>query len=342
MCMVSESTHRCYSNGYDVQMPLPTRQVIAALKLTRFSVAIGAIANIWLVLLITKHDSAYVGTSVYLLPWWSTLLATAVVAIGICAFAAALNDTIDARHDATFHPNKPIPSGWIPIAQAVVLMVSSLLIALLAASFLGAWPVRIGLLTAAAILFYNVVGKHVPAIGIVSVGFIYASHMLIANIELTFTLPVWLIMTHAMVCAMTMYYLEDKRPKLSVRGWVAIFLGWLFWSMVLFSGPLAQNGTLLPAGMEVTELIWPLAAVAGFALTIRWKLSSAKNSFLAAEKIRRYGALWECMYAAAWLMALSLYFQALLMFTFAVVSAVVVMLVKEATGATGKPISWRI
>jgi hypothetical protein len=48
------------------------------------------------------------------------------------------------------------------------------------------------------------------------------------------------------------------------------------------------------------------------------------------------------MYAAAWLMALSLYFQALLMFTFAVVSAVVVMLVKEATGATGKPISWRI
>ena len=62
-------------------MPLPTRQVIAALKLTRFSVAIGAIANIWLVLLITKHDSAYVGTSVYLLPWWSALLATAVVAI---------------------------------------------------------------------------------------------------------------------------------------------------------------------------------------------------------------------------------------------------------------------
>ncbi|HIA72782.1 MAG TPA: hypothetical protein EYO01_08830 [Phycisphaerales bacterium] len=323
-------------------MPLPTKQVIAALKLTRFSVAIGAIADIWLVLLITKHDSAYVGTEVYLLPWWSTLLATAVVAIGICAFAAALNDTIDARHDATFHPNRPIPSGWIPIAQAVVLMVSSLLIALLAASFLGAWPVRIGLLTAAAILFYNVVGKHVPAIGIVAVGLIYASHMLIANIELTFTLPVWMVMTHAMVCAMTMYHLEDKRPRLSVRAWVAIFLGWLFWSMVLFYGPLARNGSLLPNGMEVTELIWPLAAVAGFALTVRWKLSRAKNSFLAAEKIRRYGALWECMYAAAWLMALNLYWQAMFMFAFAVVSAVVVMLVKEATGATGKPISWRI
>lgn len=323
-------------------MALPARQVMEALKLTRFSVAIGAIADIWLVLLITKHDSAYVGTSVYLLPWWSALLASAVVAVGICAFAASLNDTIDARHDATFHPNKPIPSGWIPIAQAVVLLVCSLLIALLAASFLGAWPVRIGLLTAAAILFYNVVGKHVPAIGICTIGLIYASSMLIANVELIFTLPVWLIMTHAMVCAMAMYRLEDKRPKISARGWVGIFLGWLFWSLVLFSAPLARNGSLLPDGMDVAQLLWPLAAVAGFALTVRWKLTRAKTGILAAEKIRRYGALWECMYASAWLMALQLYWPAFWMCIFAVVSAVVVMVVKEATGATGRPISWRI
>lgn len=329
-------------NRYDVQMPLPARQVMEALKLTRFSVAIGAIADIWLVMLITKTDSSYVGTSVYLLPWWSALLASAVVAVGICAFAASLNDTIDARHDATFHPSRPIPSGWIPIAQAVVLLLCSLLIALLAASFLGAWPVRMGLLTAAAILFYNVVGKHVPAVGIVSVGLIYASCMLIANIELTFTLPVWLIMTHAMVCALAIYQLEDKRPRLSVRGWVGIFLGWLFWSLILFSGPLARTGSLLPSGMAVTELIWPLASVAGFALTVRWKLSRAKNSLLAAEKIRRYGALWECMYASSWLLALQLYWPAFWMCMFAVVSGIVVMLVKEATGATGKPISWRV
>jgi 4-hydroxybenzoate polyprenyltransferase len=269
-------------------------------------------------------------------------LATAVVAIGICGFAAALNDTIDARHDSTFNPNRPIPSGWIPIAQAVVLMVSSLLIALLAASFLGAWPVRIGLLTAAAILFYNVVGKHIPAVGLVTVGLIYVSHMLIVNIELTFTLPVWMVMTHAMICAIAIYHLEDKRPRLSVRGWVGVFLGWLFWSMVLLSESLATTGTVLPAGMSVVGLIWPLATAAGFALTIRWKISRARTASLAAEKIRRYGALWECLYAAAWLMALHLYFPAMLMFCFALLSAIVVMLVKEATGATGRPISWRV
>ena len=315
--------------------------MIAALKLTRFSVAIGAIADIWLVLFITKYDSAYVGTSVYGLPWWSSMLATAVVALGMCGFAAALNDTIDARHDATFHPSRPIPSGWIPIAQAVVLMVCSLLISLLAASFLGAWPVRMGLLTAAAILFYNIVGKHVPAVGLVSVGLIYTSHMLIANIELTFTLPVWLIMTHAMVCAIAMYYLENKRPRISFRGWIGIILGWIFWSVVLFSGPLARHGTLLPEGVDITSLLWPFAAVATFAMTMRWKLSRAQTSLLAAEKIRRYGALWECVYAASWLVTLRLYGPALIMFGFACCSAAIVMLVKEAAGATGQPISWR-
>ena len=322
-------------------MSLPARKMIATLKLTRFSIAIGAIADIWLVLFITKNNSAYVGTPIYGIPWWSAMVGTAVVALGVCGYAASLNDTIDARHDATFHPSRPIPSGWVPIAQAVVLMVCSLLIALLAASFLGDWPVRIGLLTAAAILFYNIVGKHVPAVGLVSVGLIYASHMLIANIELTFTLPVWLIMTHAMVCAIAIYNLENKRPKISSRGWLGIVLGWIFWSIVLLSGPLARNGSLLPEGMHFTQLLWPLFAVALFAVTIRWKLQKSKTSYLAAEKVRRYGSLWECLYATAWLLALQLYGPAFFMLGFAVFSATVVMIVKESAGATGKPISWR-
>ena len=316
--------------------------MIAALKLTRFSVAIGAIADIWLVLLITKNDSGYVATSVYSLPWWPAFIAAAVVAIGMCGFAASFNDTVDARHDATFHPSRPIPSGWISITQAVVLMVCSLLLALLATSFLGTWPVQMGLLTAAAILFYNIVGKHVPAVGLVTVGLIYASHMLIANIELTFTLPVWMVMTHAMICATAIYLFEDKRPRLSFRGWMGVLFGWMFWSAVLFSGPLWRNGSLLPEGMEVVSLLWPLAAVAGFAVMMRWKISRATTANIAAEKIRRYGALWQCVYAAAWLMALELFTPAMWMFGFAIASAVIVMVVKEAAGASGKPISWRI
>ena len=123
---------------------------------------------------------------------------------------------------------------------------------------------------------------------------------------------------------------------------MGVLCGWIFWSMVLFSGPLLRNGSLLPDGMEVVSLLWPLAAVAGFAVTMRWKMLGAPTSNIAAEKIRRYGALWQCVYAASWLMALQLYTPAMWMFGFAIASFVIVMVVKEATGATGKPISWRI
>ena len=315
--------------------------MIATLKLTRFSVSIGAIADIWLILLISVHDADYVATSVYHLPLWSALLATAIVAIGMCGFAASLNDTVDARHDATFHQSRPIPSGWIPIAQAVVVLVSSLLISLLAASFLGTWSIRLGLCTAAAILFYNVVGKHVPAVGLVCLGLIYAIHMLIPNIELTFTLPVWLTLTHVMVCSSAIYILEDKRPMISMRGWIGVFVGWIVWSLILFSAPLATSGSLLPADMHVLSLVWPLCAVIGFALLVRWKLSTAKSPMHAADKIRRYGALWQCVYATTWLVSLQLYSAAMGMCIFALASAVIVLLVKEATGASGKPVSWR-
>ena len=322
-------------------MAIKTKQMLATLKLTRFSVAIGAIADIWLVLLITKNDIDYVGTSVYSIPIWTALIATSIIAVGICGFAASLNDTVDARHDATFHPTKPIPSGWIPIAQAVVILISSLLLALLAASFLGPWSVRLGLFTVATILFYNIIGKHVPAIGIICLGLIYASHMLIPNIELTFTLPVWLIMTHVMICSIAIYILEEKRPLISFRGWFGVFVGWLFWTIVLFSASFATIGNILPSEMDVWALCWPLGAIISFALLIRFKLSTAKTNIHAAEKIRRYGALWQCVYAISWLSALQLYTAATGMLIFTITSAIVIALVKEATGATGKPISWR-
>ena len=139
-----------------------------------------------------------------------------------------------------------------------------------------------------------------------------------------------------------MYILEDKRPRLSFRGWMGVLFGWMFWSAILFSGPLWRNGSLLPDGMEVVSLLWPLAAVAGFAVMMRWKMSQARTANIAAEKIRRYGALWQCVYAAAWLMALQLFTPAMWMLGFAIASAAIVMVVKEATGASGKPISWRI
>ena len=317
-------------------------RLAAAFQLTRFSVALGAMADIWLVLIITRSDNGYVMVPAFSVPWIIAAVAGAVIALGLCGFAAALNDALDVRHDAAFHPHRPIPSGRVPVAQAAVLVIAGLLLGLAAASALGTWPVRMALLTAAAILFYNAVGKFVPAVGLVTVGLIYAAHMLIPNIELTFVLPVWLVMTHAMVCAMGIHTLENKRPRLSPRGWVGVLLGWCFWSGVLLVGPYARTGTLLPAGMSLMDLIWPAAAVLGFAMTARWKVAGAASHASAAEKLRRYGALWECLYAAAWLAALGLHGWAIGMLAFAAAGFGTVTIVKETIGAGHAATAWRV
>ncbi len=320
----------------------PARSIKAAFHLTRFSIALGAIADIWLVTLLTRDDSGYVMTGLHAMPAWGAMAACAVVALGLCGFAAALNDALDARHDAAFHPGRPIPSGWMPPSQTIALIVGSLVIALAAASALGTWPVRIALLTSAAILFYNAVGKHVPAIGLVAVGLIYACHMLIPNVELTFTLPIWLVMTHAMACATAIYLLEDKRPRMSLRGWGGLLLGWCFWSLVFLGGPWLRTGTLLPEGVSMVDLTWPLGAVVAFALTMRWKVARSRSRLVAAEKVRRYGALWECLYAAAWLAALGMTMTAVGMLAFAALGFATVTLLKEALGARGEPMAWRV
>jgi hypothetical protein len=99
---------------------------------------------------------------------------------------------------------------------------------------------------------------------------------------------------------------------------------------------------MLPDGMSVYSLIWIVTAIVGFVVTIRWKILHARSHRIAAEKIRRYGALWECLYAGAWLAALQLTWASVAMFGFALTAGVVVTLVKESTGGSGKPLAWRL
>jgi hypothetical protein len=60
-----------------------------------------------------------------------------------------------------------------------------------------------------------------------------------------------------------------------------------------------------------------------------------------SEKLRRYGAMWQAVYAAAWLMASGLRAEALGMAVLAVAGLVAMTLLKEINGLSGRPISWR-
>ena len=110
----------------------------------------------------------------------------------------------------------------------------------------------------------------ISSVGSITIGLIHAAHMLIPNARLTFTLPVWLVMTHAMAIATAVHMFEDKRPRLTTKGIVAIAIGWLFWSLLIVGAGWVRHG-LWPDDVPWWSLAWPALAVAGFIVVARWK-----------------------------------------------------------------------
>lgn len=314
---------------------------VTAIQLTRLTVAFGAVSDIWFVIFYSRAMAEPDSTlPVVTMPWWLALGTGAALAIGLFAFGAALNDVLDARHDSAFSPDRPIPAGRIRPGQAIIVTVAALLVGVLAGAAFGPWGLRLTLLTAFGILFYNTLGKYIPSVGFVTIGLIHAAHMFIPNPELPFTLPVWLIMTHAMVIAIGAYKLEDKRPPIRVSSIAWTILGWGTWTVILIAYGARQDDLL---NVESTGLgfLWPIAAAMGFMFVARWKISGAPLP-AAAEKLRRYGAMWQALYAAAWFMAVGESAEAMWMFLIALAGFIGMTTLKELITQTNRPLSYRL
>ena len=72
-------------------------RIITAIQLTRLTIAFGAVSDIWFVILLTRANENYVMVDVYHMVLVPALLAGAVVAVGLFAYGAALNDVLDVR-----------------------------------------------------------------------------------------------------------------------------------------------------------------------------------------------------------------------------------------------------
>jgi len=315
-------------------------RIVTAIQLTRLTIAFGAVSDIWFVVLLTRANDDYIMVDVYRMALFPALFSGAVVAVGLFAYGASLNDVLDVRHDSAFSPERPIPAGRIKVGQAIVVTVGSLIVAVLGGAGMGTWSVCITLITAAGLLFYNATGKYIPAVGVLTIGLVHAAHMFIPNHELSFTLPVWLVMTHAMAISAIVHVLEDKRPRIQMRALVATVVGWIFWSAAILGAGAISEGGLWPADASLSGVIYPIIAVVGFCIVSWWKTSHVKGR-AAAEKLKRYGAMWQSLYGAAWLMALGLEVEALWIGLFAVAGFATMTLLKELTGLTGNPITYR-
>ena len=317
------------------------RRIIAAVELSRLPVAFGAVANVWLMVLLARTDPRLATSNVATMPVWQALIGALMLAVGFMAFGAALNDFLDAKHDRTFSPDRPLPAGLIAPRRAMQLAVIALCVGVLGAIPFGTSALLCAMLLAALILIYDAFAKHVPALGIVIAGLATAVSMFAPCVEATALLPVWIAMSQTMGVGLLAYQLADKRPQLSRRAVLLGAMGWIFWSAALFAlGSSRNDGALLFPWKNAADLTVPAITVVACALIGVWKLRSIRG-VRAAEKLLRYGSLWKSLVAAAWMFAADLRTEATIVAGIAIAIFAMLAILRETRPLLSEPTTWR-
>lgn len=333
-------------------------RISPALQLTRISSAFAAVANVWFVILWTRAipEEAMVAPSPLRdEPLWLLLLGGAANALGLFAFATALNDVVDYRRDHALSPDRPIPAGRLTLDQAVTLTACTFGLAVLGATPMGMPSVMLTLLLCAAILFFNIGGRYVPAVGLVVLGLIYAGQMVVPNLSLRFVWPVWLVMTHALAVAALTHVVGKKVPGVSPRAAVVAITGWLFWSIVIFTFGYFRGGAARPADNPpdwqvrefwpdyVPQFAWvgPVVLAAAFAILAWMRVRSIGMGRRAAEKLARYGALWLALYACVWMIGVKLWTEAAILGVLTLAGFLGMTILREVFAMLEHPVGYR-
>jgi hypothetical protein len=330
-------------------------RISPVLHLARVTTAFAVVANTWFVILWTRANAEHEAAPANLMtrPLWELLVAATLVALGLFAFGAALNDILDVRRDRALRPDRPLPAGRISLEGAVALVVGTMLGAILGATVFGTQAVVLCVVVLGAIFIFNVAGRFIPALGLVILGLIYSGHMLIPNIQLRFLWPVWLVMTHALAVGAATHIMANKVPRLSRRAIFAAGSGWLFWSGVILwmqwsrdDAP-APSGVIPPLASLWPDWVHPAAAIGPAILAVlfivgAWdKVRRLGAGPRAAEKLSRYGALWLALYACAWLLGDQHLSAALVLGVLALTAWLGMTALREIYGLLEQPVGYR-
>ncbi|MEL7087394.1 MAG: hypothetical protein AAGL98_02955, partial [Planctomycetota bacterium] len=210
------------------------------LGMTRLGLVLSGVSGAWLMTFLAFGLEAEANRSPALagLGIGPGLLASAGAALGLGVFAVALNDVLDRRPDRWLAGDtdghvKPVASGRVSPQTATAVAVGALLGAVLCAGALGPTSLKLAVLQGGAILFYNLAGRFVPAVGVVTLGLIHGLAMALPNPRAGFAWPVLLVIAHVMACGLVRHHLEAKRPRIKPLDVGLVVIGWGFWSMVV-------------------------------------------------------------------------------------------------------------
>ena len=111
--------------------------------------------------------------------------------------------------------------------------------------------------------------------------------------------------------------------------------------MIILMAGWHQQAGWWPEGSNSLGILWPILAILGFVLVIRVKTRKSENR-IAAEKLARYGAMWQSIYAGCWLLAVGMYGAASLLFALALVGFCLMTAMKEFGGLVTNPPRYQI
>lgn len=316
------------------------------LKLTRVTTAFGAVANLWFVILWSRFNQEEISSEIIKNAPLPLLLGGGLIAgVGLYAFGTSLNDLLDVHRDrALGRTGSPIVDGSASIELTVCMVAASLMMAVLGAMVFGTAAILITLLLACAILVFNALGKFVPGIGMVLLSVIYAGHMLIPDLWIRFLLPVWVVMTHAMVVTGLAQHLGRRSPPISKRAVLFAITGWGICSLTMLSFAISRmNGEgLWPNFVPMTAMLYPLGFMILFAILIIRRYKKVGTGSNLGEKISRYGAIWPALYACGWFAGSGLWTAFGYMATLTVIGFLVMTVLRELYSLIEHPVGYRL
>lgn len=150
------------------------------LQLTRPANIVTAIADILAGMAIAQFSF---GQSV---AYW-LILAT----VGLYGGGVVLNDVFDAKLDAIERPERPIPSGKVPLRSAAILGISLLLLGALSASFFSLLSAEIAFAVAFLAVVYDRFAKHSAVFGPITMGLCRGGNLLLGMSAVSTSIAQW-------------------------------------------------------------------------------------------------------------------------------------------------------
>jgi 4-hydroxybenzoate polyprenyltransferase len=295
---------------------LISQRILSILQLTRMALVFTAISNGACEVLLQAGYNARENHVTFLQALdVKTLFAMAAVSVGLYGFGMSLNDIIDRRRDSRMAAHRPLPSGRIGVIPAYAVCACLALLAAWGGAVYAHWafprdpedPVpcfAMVIITGLLIVFYDVAGKYLVPLGLVSLGMI---RYLQASIAAPLLPIVWhplLLANHVTILSTIAYHWEQKRPPLTRKAMYVVGTGLLLINLatISFFGWHLSDGTLhgLLRDLEFNRSLLPvLPTIPAFVLVAIWIKKTNSVPSEAGQKLMLYGLLWLIIYDSA-------------------------------------------